>query len=160
MPVNVCFFVNNQAHDVVVGETDMLVGVLRDQLGYVGTNRDCGQGICGCCTVLIDGKAATSCLTIAAQMDGAKITTVEGLETDGRLSVLQRAFVEHGAAQCGFCTPGFLMSATGLLSENPHPTREEIVDALRGNLCRCTGYVKIIDAVAAAAAAAGDMQSG
>lgn len=151
MTINIRLIVNGQTHDVSVGETEILVNVLRDRLGYVGTNRDCSQGICGCCTVLIDGKSATSCLTLAAQVDGAEITTVEGLEIDGQLSRLQRAFIEHGAAQCGFCTPGFLMSATGLLRENPHPTRDEIIDALRGNICRCTGYVKIVDAVAAAA---------
>lgn len=153
MSINIQLVVNRQAHEVSVGETEMLVNVLRDRLGYVGTNKDCSQGICGCCTVIIDGKTATACLTLAAQVDGSEVMTVEGLERDGRLSTLQRAFLEHGASQCGFCTPGFLMAATGLLQDNPKPTREEIVDALRGNICRCTGYVKIIDAIAATAAA-------
>jgi len=152
MAVDIRLFVNGKAHEISVGETEMLVDVLRDRLGYTGTNKDCCQGICGCCTVLVDGKSATSCLTLAAQMDGVQITTVEGLESEGNLHHLQRAFVEYGAAQCGFCTPGFLMTATGLLNENPKPSRDEIIDALRGNICRCTGYVKIVAAIAAAAA--------
>ena len=111
----------------------------------------CAQGICGACTVIVDGKATTSCLLLAAQADGAEIKTVEGLEKNGGLDPLQEAFINYGAVQCGFCTPGFLMTARALLDENPPPTRDEIVDALRGNICRCTGYAKIIEAVAAAA---------
>jgi len=152
MAVNIRLAVNGKAYEVSVGETEMLIDLLRDRLGFTGTNKDCCQGICGCCTVLIDGMSATSCLTLAVQMDGARITTVEGLEKKGSLNNLQRAFVEHGAAQCGFCTPGFLMTATGLLNENPKPSKDEIIESIRGNICRCTGYVKIVDAIAAAAA--------
>jgi aerobic carbon-monoxide dehydrogenase small subunit len=143
--------INGKSHKVEVRPTEMLLDVLRDRLGYVGTNKVCVQGICGACTVLVDGKSATSCLALAAQFDGAKITTVEGLEQDGKLDPLQESFMRHGAVQCGYCTPGFLISAKALLLENPSPTREQIVDALRGNVCRCTGYKKIFDAIQAAA---------
>ena len=139
--------VNGQDHRIGVRSTEMLLEVLRDHLGHVGTNKVCAQGICGACTVIVDGKSTTSCLALAAQLDGARITTVEGLEKDGALDPLQEAFMRHGAVQCGYCTPGFLMSARAFLDENPRPSRDEIVDALRGNICRCTGYKKIIDAV-------------
>ena len=152
MPVPITLTVNGNDHRVSVRSTEMLLEVLRDRLGQVGTNKVCAQGICGACTVLVDGKAVTACLTLAAQLDGAKVTTVEGLEHDGRLDPLQESFMRHGAVQCGYCTPGFLMAARALLDENPQPTRAEIIDALRGNICRCTGYQKIIDAVAAVAA--------
>ena len=151
MGVAISLTVNGKAHSVEVGATEMLVEVLRERLNLVGTNRDCAQGICGACTVLMDGKPVTSCLLLAAQADGAKITTVEGLEKGGKLVPLQEAFLRHGAVQCGFCTPGFLMTSTALLAENPKPSRDEIRDALRGNICRCTGYKKIIDAVEDAA---------
>jgi aerobic carbon-monoxide dehydrogenase small subunit len=136
---------------LAVRPTAMLIEVLRDRLGYVGTHKVCAQGICGACTVIIDGKSATSCLTLAAQLDGTQIMTVEGLERNGSLDPLQEAFLHHGAVQCGYCTPGFLMSARAFLNENPNPSRDEIIDALRGNICRCTGYKKIIDAVQDAA---------
>ena len=151
MAVKISLTVSGKAHAVEVGATEMLVEVLRERLGLVSTNRDCAQGICGACTVLMDGKPVTSCLLLAAQADGAKITTVEGLEKGGKLVPLQEAFLRHGAVQCGFCTPGFLMTSTALLAENPKPSRDEIRDALRGNICRCTGYKKIIDAVEDAA---------
>jgi aerobic-type carbon monoxide dehydrogenase small subunit (CoxS/CutS family) len=153
MTIPLALSVNGERHEVTICETDMLIQVLRDQLGYVGTNKDCEQGICGCCTVIIDGELATSCLVLAAQIDGAEISTVEGLEERGTLHKIQRAFLEHGAVQCGYCTPGMIMTAKVLLDENPKPNREEIADAIRGNLCRCTGYIKIIDAIAAAARA-------
>jgi carbon-monoxide dehydrogenase small subunit len=143
--------VNEQDRRISVRPTEMLLEVLRDRIGHVGTHKVCGQGICGACTVIVDGKSMTSCLTLAVQLDGSSILTVEGLEHDGHLDPLQEAFMRHGAVQCGYCTPGFLMAARAFLSENPRPTRPEIVDALRGNLCRCTGYKKIIDAVADAA---------
>jgi carbon-monoxide dehydrogenase small subunit len=151
MTIPIALVVNGEARRVTVEPTDMLLDVLRDQLGYVGSNKVCAQGICGACTVIVDGKAMTSCLLLAAQADGANIRTVEGLEKDGMLDPLQQAFIYYGAVQCGFCTPGFLMTARALLDENPTPTRDEIVDALRGNICRCTGYAKIVEAVAAAA---------
>lgn len=153
MTVDVRLNVNGNEHALAVSPTEMLLDVLRDRLGYRGTNKDCAQGICGCCTVLIDDKPVTSCILLAVQADGARITTVEGLETDGRLHPLQEAFLKLGAVQCGYCTPGFLMTAKALLDSNPNPSRAEIADALRGNICRCTGYQKIIDAVAAAALA-------
>ena len=128
-----------------------LLWFLRDDLGLIGTRFGCGAGICGACTVTVNGKAITSCLTLAVQLEGDIITTVEGLGSDGRLHPLQESFMRHGAVQCGYCTPGFLMAAKALLDENPNPSRQEIVDELRGNLCRCTGYQKIIDAVADAA---------
>ena len=155
MTVTITLIVNGDSRHLTVEPTDMLLDVLRDRLGYVGSNKVCAQGICGACTIIMDGQAATSCLLLAVQADGAQIKTVEGLEKGGRLDPLQEAFINYGAVQCGFCTPGFLMTARAFLDENPRPTREEIVDALRGNICRCTGYVKIIEAVAAAAAASG-----
>jgi carbon-monoxide dehydrogenase small subunit len=145
--------INGKSHKVEVRPTEMLLEVLRDRLGYVGTNKVCAQGICGACTVLVDGKSTTACLALAAQLDGAKITTVEGLERGGKLDPLQESFMLRGAVQCGYCTPGFLMSAKALLLENPSPSRMQIVDALRGNICRCTGYKKIVDAVEAVARA-------
>ena len=150
MELEVTITVNGTQHTLNVPSLEPLVDTLRDRLGLTGTHKDCTLGICGCCTVLMNGEARTSCLTLTAQADGAQITTVEGLERDGRLHALQEAFLRHGAVQCGFCTPGFLMTAKGLLDHNPKPNREEIADALRGNICRCTGYVKIIDAVQAA----------
>ncbi len=148
MPIDIELSVNGRRHTVSVTTTDMLLTVLRDKLGYTGTNRDCGQGICGCCTVLLNGDPVTSCILLAAQANDAQIMTVEGLAREGKLHPLQDAFLHHGAVQCGYCTPGFLMVAKALLDENPSPSREEIIDALAGNLCRCTGYVKIVDAIA------------
>lgn len=151
MTVDVTLNVNGNRHTLAIAATDMLVDVLRDRLGYCGTNKDCAQGICGCCTVLLDGQAVTSCILLAVQADDREITTIEGLERNGVLHPLQEAFLKCGAVQCGYCTPGFLMTAKALLDTTPHPTRAEIADALRGNICRCTGYQKIIDAVATAA---------
>jgi len=151
MSVNITITVNGERHGLSVRPTEMLLDVLRDRLGLVGTHKVCAQGICGACTVIADGKSVTSCLALAAQFDSAVILTVEGLEQNGQLDPLQQAFMRHGAVQCGYCTPGFLMAAKALLNDNPRPTREEIADALRGNICRCTGYKKIIDAVAEAA---------
>lgn len=147
MTVPVTLHVNGESHEFSVGPTEMLIDVLRRRLDLTGTNRDCGMGICGVCTVLLDGRPVSSCILLAAQADGAEITTVEALERDGRLSPLQDAFLRHGAVQCGYCTPGFIITATALLAENPRPTRAEIIEALKGNLCRCTGYKKIVEAV-------------
>jgi len=124
---------------------------LRDDLGLTGTKEGCGKGECGACTVLIDGKPVNSCLMFAYQANGSKVTTIEGLEENGELHPLQEAFVEEGAVQCGFCTPGMIMAAKAILDANPKPTREEIRQGISGNLCRCTGYVKIINAIEAAA---------
>jgi carbon-monoxide dehydrogenase small subunit len=140
--------VNGKQLRVSVKPTDTLVDVLRDTLGLTGTKKSCGVGDCGACTVVVDGKAIHSCLTLAMDVQGRTITTIEGLEReDGALHPLQEAFVENGAIQCGFCTPGMIMSAKALLDEVPNPAEEEVRQALSGNLCRCTGYVKIIQAV-------------
>lgn len=143
--------VNGRVYDVAVSPRDLLVDVLRKKLGLTGTKKGCGQGDCGACTVLIDGRPALSCLTLAISCRGKKILTIEGLAQNGELHPIQQAFVEHGAIQCGFCTPGMILSAKALLDENPEPTEEEIKRGLAGNLCRCTGYKKIVEAVAAAA---------
>ncbi len=128
----------------------ILLDLLREDLNLTGTKRGCDLGTCGCCTVLLDGVPTLSCLTLARLAEGAEVTTIEGLGEHGELTALQRAFVEHGATQCGFCTPGFLLAATALLRDHPTPSRQEIQEALSGNLCRCTGYVKILEAVEAA----------
>lgn len=129
-----------------------LLDVLREDLRCTGPKEGCGEGECGACTVLLDGLAVNSCLVPVAQVAGAQIVTVEGLAVDGRLHPVQDAFVRCGAAQCGICTPGFLLSAKALLDQNPHPSRAEVREALAGNLCRCTGYQKIVDAVCVALA--------
>jgi aerobic carbon-monoxide dehydrogenase small subunit len=148
----VSFRVNGRAYDAIVEPHMLLVDVLRDQLGLTGTKYACGAGDCGACTVLIEGQPCFSCLTLAITARDKEITTIEGLAVGGALHPLQDAFIEKAAIQCGFCTPGMLMSAKALLAENPEPTRQEIATALAGNLCRCTGYVKILDAVESAAA--------
>jgi aerobic-type carbon monoxide dehydrogenase small subunit (CoxS/CutS family) len=130
-----------------------LLHVLRDDLGLTGTKEGCGEGDCGACTVLLDGKAVNSCLVLAVEAEGKEITTVEGLAKGGKLHPLQQAFVDEGAVQCGFCTPGMLLSAKALLDANPKPTELEIRTSLAGNLCRCTGYVRIVSAVQKAAQA-------
>ena len=147
MTVDIRLEINGQSHELAVEPTDTLVTILRDRLGMTGTHKDCCMGICGSCTVLVNDKPVSSCLLLAAQIDGDSVRTVESLERDGSLSPVQEAFLTFGAVQCGYCTPGFLMTATALLEENPNPTRAEIVEALKGNLCRCTGYKKIIEAV-------------
>lgn len=147
------FLVNGQTHDVIIEPHMLLVDVLRDSLGLTGTKYACGAGDCGACTVLIDGKPSLSCLTLAITVRDKSILTIEGLAEGGELHPIQRAFVESGAIQCGFCTPGMVLSAKALLDEDSEPSRDEISDAIAGNLCRCTGYIKIIDAVESAAAA-------
>ncbi len=143
--------INDNIYDVLISPRDVLIDVLRKQLGFTGTKKGCGHGDCGTCTVLINGKTTLSCLTLAIACQGKKIVTIEGLEKNGVLHPLQQSFVDHGAVQCGFCTPGMIISAKALLDENPNPTREEISRGLSGNLCRCTGYVKIVEAVEAVA---------
>ena len=146
--------VNGMRHEVAVEARRTLADVLRHDLGYTGTHLGCEHGICGACTVLLDGQPARSCLVFGVQADDAEVETVEGLAgEDGALNPLQDAFSEHHALQCGFCTPGFLMLATALLRENPHPSDEEIRDAMASNICRCTGYQSILEAVRAAAGA-------
>lgn len=144
--------VNGHLRDVAARDADTLLDVLRDELGLTGTKRGCDLGTCGCCAVQLDGEPVLGCLTLAAEAEGAAITTIEGLGAPGRFSALQRAFATAGASQCGFCTPGFLMTADALVRRNPCPSRDEIRAAIAGNLCRCTGYVKILDAIVAAAA--------
>ena len=147
MKYKVNFFLNEEPMELYVDANRTMLNVLRDELCYTGTKEGCGAGECGACTVIVDGLPINACLVPAPEMDGMHITTVEGLSKDGELSPLQKAFVEHAALQCGFCTPGFIMSGTALLMENPQPSREEIVRAISGNLCRCTGYARIIEAI-------------
>lgn len=128
-----------------------VIDILREDLNLTGTKEGCSAGECGACTILVDGESRLSCLILAAQLEGRSVTTIEGMASEGRLHPLQKAFVEHGAVQCGFCIPGMVLSAADLLQRNPNPTRMEIREGLSGNLCRCTGYQKIVDAVEAAA---------
>lgn len=141
------FRVNGQDIELDIEPMATLLDILREQLGLTGTKKGCGAGDCGACTVIMDKKAILSCLTPAMQVTGREITTVEGLSRNGELHPLQEAFIECGAVQCGFCTPGMLLSAKALLDQNPSPTQEEVRMAISGNLCRCTGYKKIIDAI-------------
>jgi len=143
--------VNGRAYDVSAPSNETLLDFLRYRLGLVGTKNGCDTGNCGACTVLVDGKAVNSCLVLAVEMDGARITTIEGIGSPDRLHPLQQAFIDHGVIQCGYCAPGMIMAGKSLLDEEPRPTEEEIRSAIAGNLCRCTGYVTIIKAIAAAA---------
>ncbi len=142
--------VNGSACAVEVDGTRTLLSVLREDLGLTGTKRGCDQGVCGSCTVLCDGIAIRACLALAVAEAGKAIQTIEGLSRDGFSMAVQRAFVDSGAVQCGFCTPGMIVTAVAFLKANPRPSREQIREALSGNLCRCSGYVKIVDAVAQA----------
>src|SRR5438876_1834393 len=145
------FTLNGEAAEVAFAPHKTLLEVLREDLGLTGTKHGCELGECGTCTVLVDSEPVLSCLALPADLQGAPITTVEGMAEGGRLHPLQQAFVELGAAQCGYCTPGILLTAQALLADRPNPTRQEIKEALAGNLCRCTGYTKILDAVELAA---------
>ena len=142
------FILNSAPTTVTVPRDMLLLDLLRDELGLTGTKRGCGVGECGACTVIIDGQTANACLVLAGQIENSTVITIEGISQEGEPSQLQRAFMEHNAIQCGFCTPGMLMSATALLLQNPHPTDEEIKTAISGNLCRCTGYQPIVNAIA------------
>jgi len=149
--------VNGKKTSALVSPDRLLVDFLRDDLGLTGTKKGCGVGECGACTVIVDGKTVNSCLLLAVAVDGCSVITVEGLGSGDNLDALQQAFIDHGAVQCGFCTPGMLLSAKVLLDRNPKPTRGEIKRAISGNLCRCTGYTKIVDAIASVAEA-GEVQ--
>lgn len=145
------FFVNGEPVSLDTDPQRRLLDILREDLGLTGTKEGCSEGECGACTVLLDGEAVHSCLTLAAQLSGRHVETIEGLEKSGELDILQRCFMEEIAVQCGFCTPGMIMSAKALLLKNPHPTPDEIRTALSGNICRCSGYVQIVNAVSRAA---------
>jgi len=145
------FTVNEERVSIDVADSARLVDVLRETLGLTGTKEGCGVGECGACTVIVNGKAVCSCITLAAGLYGAEVITIEGVSKNGELDVIQQAILDHHALQCGFCTPGIVMSAKALLDSNPNPTTPEIQEAIAGNLCRCTGYQQVIDAVADAA---------
>jgi carbon-monoxide dehydrogenase small subunit len=143
--------VNGNRHRVQVNPHELLADILRTKLGYVEVKNGCGNGECGSCTVLLEGKAVASCITLALKADGKKIITAAGLAENGQLHTLQRKFIEHEAIQCGYCTPGMLISAKALLDSNPNPTEEQVRLAISGNICRCTGYQQIVEAIMAAA---------
>ena len=145
--VELAFTVNGELVHVTVSPFATLLDVLRDDLELTGTKYGCGEGECGACSVLLDGKLVNSCLVLAAECEGSEVLTIEGLQKNGRLHPIQQAFVDRGAIQCGFCTPGMIMAAYALLEANPSPTEDEVKRALEGNLCRCTGYQKIVEAV-------------
>ncbi|MDA8307420.1 MAG: (2Fe-2S)-binding protein [Deltaproteobacteria bacterium] len=149
--MKISFYLNGKDTCVDVPADRKLVSVLREDLELTGTKEGCGAGECGACTILVDGHVRLSCLMTAAQAQGRRITTIEGLAENGKVHPVQEAFIENGAVQCGFCTPGMVLAAVDLLDRNPDPTREQIREGLSGNLCRCSGYVKIVDAVEAAA---------
>jgi carbon-monoxide dehydrogenase small subunit len=150
MKIAITLNVNEEDYPLEVKPNEILLNVLRDRLGLMGTKYGCGLGECGACTVLLDGQAILSCQTLAFTAEGKKVTTIEGLEHAGELDPLQQAFIDEGAVQCGYCTPGMILSAKGLLDQNPDPTNDEIKQAIRGNLCRCTGYTNIVRAIKAA----------
>ena len=145
------FTVNERKYSLVVGAEERLLDVLRNRLGLIGTKEGCGEGECGACTIIMDGKTVNSCLVLAGQAHGCNITTIEGVGDRHNPHLIQKAFVEEGAVQCGYCTPGMVLSAKSLLDQKPHPSQAEIAVAMSGNLCRCTGYDKILRAVERAA---------
>ncbi len=146
--------VNGQQHSVTAPSRRLLVDLLRYDLGLTGTKEGCSVGVCGLCTVLVDGKMIASCLTLAGQVDGQEITTIEGIAVEGRLHPVQEAFIKYGGFQCGICTPGQIVAAKALLDVNPHPTEDEVKEWMMGNLCRCTGYYQIIESIVNAMAEA------
>jgi len=147
MKIQITLNVNGKEYPLEVKANEILLNVLRDRLGLMGTKYGCGIGECGACTVLLDGKAILSCQSLAFTADGKKITTIEGLEHNGTLHPLQQAFIDEGAVQCGYCTPGMILSAKALLDTSADPSNQEIKQAIRGNLCRCTGYTNIVRAI-------------
>jgi len=148
---NIRLIVNGESYTLAVEPCESLLDVLRDKLSLTGTKKGCNRGDCGACTIIMDGKTVNSCLVLAVEAGDKEVLTIEGLANKGQLHPIQEAFVQQGAVQCGYCTPGMIMSAKALLDENPNPTEEEVRQAIGGNLCRCTGYVKIVDAVKKAA---------
>ena len=150
--IDITLNVNGEGYQIKVAPYQTLRDVLREKLNFTDVKNGCSEGECGSCTVLIDGKPVTSCLVLAVQAQGKKITTARGLASDGRLHPLQEKFIEYGAIQCGYCTPGMLLSAKALLDSNPNPSKDEVRRAISGNICRCTGYQQIVEAIMAAAA--------
>ena len=150
--ISITLNVNDNEYKVEVAPYHSLCDVLRDKLGFTEVKNSCNQGECGACTVLVDGKPVSSCLMLAAQAEGRKIVTIRGLSTDGELHPLQQKFIEYGAVQCGYCTPGMILAAKALLDENPHPSEDEVRIAISCNICRCTGYQQIVEAIMATAA--------
>ena len=151
MKKEIMLTINGEAHKLEVENRRTLLDVIREDLGMLGTKKMCDKGECGSCTVLLDGKAVNACLILAVDARGKKIETIEGVARGGELHPIQKSFVEKGAVQCGFCSPGMIMTTKAFLQKNPHPTEEEAKTAIAGNLCRCTGYVRIVDAILAAA---------
>jgi carbon-monoxide dehydrogenase small subunit len=149
--LKISFILNGTDTCIDVAPDKRVIDVLREDLGLTGTKEACGSGECGACTVLSDGETRLSCLMVAAQLQGKNLVTIEGIGSENALHTIQEAFIEHGAVQCGFCTPGMVLSTLALLKTNPSPSREEIREGISGNLCRCTGYQKIVDAISAAA---------
>jgi carbon-monoxide dehydrogenase small subunit len=148
---NIKFVLNGKNYELKVKPWQTLLELIREDLNLTGAKEGCGQGECGSCTVIMNGKTVNSCLVPAVEADGQEILTIEGLSDNGRLHPIQEAFVSHSGMQCGFCTPGMIMSAKALLDSNPHPTEAEIRESISGNFCRCTGYTKIIESISAAA---------
>jgi len=147
--VKISFVINGKKKEMAISPNTTLLELLRDHLGLTGTKNGCEAGECGACTVLLDGRPVYACLVLAPKVDGKEIITIEGIGEEGKLHPLQEAFLTHGAVQCGFCTPGMIVAAKALLDENLYPSREEIEDAISGNLCRCTGYLQIVEAIEA-----------
>ena len=154
MKMPITLQINGEDYDIIVEGRTRLLDAIREQCELTGAKEGCSTGDCGACTVLLDGKPITSCMCFAVSAQGKAITTIEGLAQNGELTAVQQAFIDRGGLQCGICTPGMILSATALIEETPHPTKEEIRFALAGNLCRCTGYQKIVEAVVAASEAA------
>ena len=149
--IGVSFTLNGRLQDIDVEPNELLLDVVRERLGLTGVKRSCDVQVCGACTLLVDGRPVSACTTLAFEVRGRSVLTIEGLAEDGKLHPLQDAFIEHGGFQCGFCTPGMILAAKALLDENPNPTEDELKHFMHGNICRCTGYKKIIESIMAAA---------